>query len=322
MPLDPTIARKTWRTLEPIHGLIYFAPEAGEAYEALGLPPGQAGYFASRAAAMGAVPAEVVIATFFNFQPAFVRESIPDAWSIASPAALVAARFAAAGRALRHVLGRAADGPDIEEAAVLARRAAESATQWPEGRPLFAAQASLAWPDDPLLVLWHAQNLLREFRGDGHIAAMTVEGVTGLQALILHAATGEVPATTLRSSRRWSATEWAEGEEQLRDRGWLASDGTLTDAGRVHRQWVEDRTDALAAPAYEVLGEGDATRLRELCRPLSKAIVSGGAFGFRNPCPGCCSGTSTARCSTPAAPAGACSTPPSRPCSIVSSGRR
>jgi hypothetical protein len=283
MPLDPTIARKTWRTLEPIHGLIYFAPEAAAAYEALGLPAGQGGYFASRVAAMGPVPAEVVIATFFNFQPAFVRETIPAAWTIASPAAIVEARFSAAGGALRNALGEAADGPAVEEAATLARRAAEAATQWPEGRPLFAAQASLAWPDAPLLELWHAQNLLREFRGDGHIAAMTVEGVTGLQALILHAATGEVPAATLRSSRRWSAEEWAEGEEQLRDRGWLGADGSLTDAGRTHRQWVEDRTDALAAPAYEVLGDDGAARLRELCRPLSKAIVSGGSFGFRNP---------------------------------------
>ena len=274
-------ARKTWRTLEPIHGLIYFAPEAGEAYEAIGLPPAMGGYFASRAAAMGPVPAEVVIATFFNFFPDFVRQTIPSAWSIATPEAILAARHAAAEQALRSRLGELASGPEVEEAALLARRAAEAATQWPEGRPLFAGHASLPWPDDPLMVLWHAVTLLREFRGDGHIAAMTVEGVSGLEALILHGATGEVPPATLRSSRQWPKDAWAAGEEGLRSRGWLDGDGGLTDAGRTHRTWVEDRTDELAAPAYAVLGEDGCERLRTLGRPLSKAIVEAGAFGFR-----------------------------------------
>lgn len=127
---------------------------------------------------------------------------------------------------------------------------------------------------------WHAQTLLREFLGDGHTAAMTVEGVGGVEALILHGATGDVASATLRSSRRWPRDEWAAGEERLRSRGWLDGDGTLTEAGRSHRQWVEDRTDVLAAPAYEVLGDEGCARLRTLGRPLSKAIVEPGAFGF------------------------------------------
>jgi hypothetical protein len=146
---------------------------------------------------------------------------------------------------------------------------------------LFAAHASQPWPDDPLLVLWHAQTLLREFRGDGHIAAMTVEGVSGVEALILHGATGEVPPETLRTSRSWPADEWAAGEERVRSRGWLDADGRLTEPGRAHRQGVEDRTDLLAAPAYAVLGEEGCERLRQLCRPLSRAIVDAGGFGFR-----------------------------------------
>jgi hypothetical protein len=281
--MDPVVARKTWRTLEPIHGLIYFAPEAVEAYEAIGLTPDPGGYFASRAAAMGAVPAEVVIATFFNFNPDFVRRSIPWAWTVAPPATILEARFAAAERALRNRLGDLADGAGVEEAATLARRAAERACELPEGRPLFAAHAALAWPDDPLLVLWHAQTLLREFRGDGHIAAMTVEGVTGIEALLIHGATGEVASETLRSSRSWSREAWAAGVERLRSRGWLDAEGGLTEAGRAHRQWVEDRTDALAAPAYDALGDDGCERLRTLGRPLSRAIVDNGAFGFRPP---------------------------------------
>ena len=149
--MDPTISRRMLRTLEPYHGMIYFVPEAREAYEAVGLEGRRMGYFASRAAAMGAVPADVVIATFFNFNPALVRRSIPAAWDRATPAAIVAARFAAADSALRRLLGPAVERPDIAEAAVLARDAA--AACFPEGRPLYAGHAALAWPDAPHLVL-------------------------------------------------------------------------------------------------------------------------------------------------------------------------
>src|SRR3546814_4102511 len=79
MTVSPLTARKTWRTLEPIHGYIYFAPEAVDAYAALGVV-GRSGYFGSRSAPMGAVPAEVVIATFFNFDPGLVRHAMDGLW--------------------------------------------------------------------------------------------------------------------------------------------------------------------------------------------------------------------------------------------------
>src|SRR5215217_8934703 len=120
--MDPVIARKTWRTVEPLHGMIYFAPEAAEAYEALGVEPGRMGYFASRAAPMGPVPAEVVIATFFNFNPAIVRACIPEAWSLVAPADLVTARLEAADAALRRGLGTdGVEAPEMAEDAGLAR---------------------------------------------------------------------------------------------------------------------------------------------------------------------------------------------------------
>jgi hypothetical protein len=271
--LDPVIARRTWRTLEPLHGLVYFAPEATEEYAAIGLVPEVGGYFASRAAPMGPVPAEVVVAAFFNFRPQVVREEIPRAWSLASRDEVVAARFRAASRALRRVLGPAADGPEVAEAAELSRRAALHAGDHTAGRPLFAGHASLAWPDDPLLVLWHAQTLLREFRGDGHVAVLTTESITGVEALVIHAATGEVPRGVLQATRGWTADEWGEAAEGLQGRGWIDADGSFTDAGRAHRQMVEDRTDALALPAYEPLGDDACARLRALVRPLAKTVV-------------------------------------------------
>lgn len=264
--MDPVIARKMWRTLEPYHGMIYFAEEAKDL-----------DYFAARAAAMGAVPAEVVIATFFNFYPDFVRRSIPAAWAQRSPEDWVAARREAAGQSLRRILG-AEGGDELREAAGLARRAAEACT--PEGRPLYAGHASLEWPpeDEPLVALWHAIALLREYRGDGHIAALVAEGVDGPEALVIHGATGEVPPPVLQRTRAWPDDEWAAAEARVAERGWLAEDGTLTDAGRAHRDRVEAVTDEQALRPWRALGDEACDRLRALVRPWSKAISESGVF--------------------------------------------
>jgi len=279
--VDPVVARKTWRTLEPIHGLIYFAPEAAERYAVLGIE-GRAGYFASRAAAMGPVSAEVVIATFFNFNPDLVRAAIPAAWHTTSTDKLIGARLDAADAALRRALGDAVGTPEMARAAALARTAADAAGDSTEGRPLFAAHALLDWPDEPHLVLWHAQTLLREYRGDGHVAALTVSGLTGIEALVMHAATGEVSAGVLKATRAWSDDQWAAGVESVRSRGWLA-DGdelALSPSGAAHRQEVEDTTDRLTVHGYSALGEEACAELRRLARPFSQSVVSSGTFGF------------------------------------------
>ena len=147
---------------------------------------------------------------------------------------------------------------------------------------LFAGHARLDWPDEPHLVLWHAQTLMREYRGDGHVAALTASGLTGIEALVVHAATGEVSARVLKASRAWSDEQWAAGVEAVRSRGWLA-DGDelcLSTSGAAHRQEVEDTTDRLAVDAYSALGDDACTDLRALARPFSKAIVASGTFGF------------------------------------------
>ena len=280
-PVDPAVARKTWRTLEPIHGLVYFAPEPAERYAALGID-GRSGYFASRAAPMGPVGAEVVIATFFNFNPDLVRAAIPASWQTASIDKILDARLEGADAALRRALGDAVGTPGMAQAATLARTAAEAATAHIEGRPLLAGHTRLDWPDEPHLVLWHAQTLLREYRGDGHVAALTVAGLTGIEALVVHAATGEVSAAVLKATRAWSDEQWAAGVDAVRSRGWLA-DGDelrLSAAGAAHRQAVEDMTDRLAVPAYSAIGEDACAELRRLARPFSQAVVASGTFGF------------------------------------------
>lgn len=279
--MDPITARKTWRTLEPIHSMIYFAPEAAEHYRHAGLEHPRAGYFASRSAPMGEASAELVIATFYNFSPDAVREVMPAAWQTTRPEELIDARFAAADRALRRFLDdEVVVSPEMEEAAGLARLAALAATEHLEGRPLFAGHASIDWPDPPHLVLWHAQSLLREFRGDGHIAALVADGVSGVEALLMHGGTGAIAAAVLQQSRNWTDDAWTSAADRLVDRGLLDPDGTLSEEGARRRQAVEDRTDELAVAGYEAIGEDGCDRLRELVRPFSRAIVDGGGLPF------------------------------------------
>ena len=280
--VEPVVARKMWRTLEPFHGLIYFAAEAAIAYETLGLTATpQSGYFVSRSAPMGAVSPEVTIATFYNFEPTMVRRAMAGAWDVVRPELVVAARAKAASAAIRRIIGdAAADGGAMREAVDLARRATAGCR--PHGRPLYAGHAQWPWPgdDEPHLQLWHAITLLREYRGDGHVVALTAADVDPCEALVWHGATGEVPAPLLQSSRGWSDDAWAAATDRLRARGWLDDAGAFTDAGRTRRQAVEDATDELSLGPWRLLGEEGCARLRELVRPWSRAIVdSGELFG-------------------------------------------
>ena len=281
--MDPNVSRKTWRALEPVHAQVYFAKENREEYTALGYDVKAnplAGYFPARAAAMGSVNAATVQATFFNFSEIAVVFGMDRAWEIASPEQVLAARYRGADRALRRLCGDLLDTPDVVEAVALARTATEGCT--PYGRPLYAGNASVPWPDVPHLQLFHAITLLREFRGDGHIAALVVEGISGLEAAVMHVAQGDSwTREPLRKTRVYTAEQWDDAETRLRDRGWLDDSSQFTDVGREVRQRIEDRTDVLALPPWEHLGEQGCERLRELVRPLSKAVVDGGGVGIK-----------------------------------------
>jgi hypothetical protein len=269
--VDPVIARKLARTANPYPSIIFLVPEAATAYAAAGLAAGPMGYFAGRAAPMGAVSADVVIATFYNFQPDLIRSCIPAAWSLAAPAAILEPRLTAVDAALRRVLGdEVVSGPEVREAARLATIAAEACR--PEGRALYAGHASLPWPGEPHLRLWHALTLLREHRGDGHLMALQAAGYDGCEALVMHVAVAGVPRDFART-RAWSAEQWSAAADRLRSRGLIDADDVATQAGRQHREAVENQTDLLALAPHDALGEAGCLRLRELVKPMSVAIA-------------------------------------------------
>jgi hypothetical protein len=275
------VARRMWRALETLHMTVYFAPEPRDAYRRAGLRGGWMGYFASRAAAMGPVPAEVVVATFYNFHPRMVHRAIPDAWNFATPAEVLAARLEGADAALRRLLGRTAEGPEVTEAAGLARAAMAGLD--PAGRPLFAAHAALPWPEAPQLALWHAATLYREYRGDGHVACLLVEGIDGCEAHVLAAGAGQLPAPVLREYRGWSEEEWSAAAVRLQGRGWVEVDGSLSDQGRTARHAREQRTDDLAMPPWHRLGGEACARLLDLLDRPVRLVVEGGGVPFPNP---------------------------------------
>jgi hypothetical protein len=228
---------------------------------------------------MGPVPAEVVVATFFNFNPTIVHSVVPEVWRRTTPDALWQARLAAVDGALRRLLGERLLQPDIQRAADLLRDIVPACR--PEGRPLFAGHLAQAWPSEPHLALWFGITLLREYRGDGHVAALTADGVSGIEALVLHGATGAVPPSVLQRTRAWSDDDWAGAQRGLFARGWLAPDGSLSQVGRAHRDEVERRTDELAAAPWALLADDDAIWLAALGKELSGAIVAAGTFPGR-----------------------------------------
>jgi len=274
---DPALIGRAHRAVDPIHSQLYFAPEHDEHLSATGLRPGRMSYFAGRAAPMGAVGAGVVTATFYNFSPSLVAHMIPRAWTLASPERVLAARLDAARASLTRTLGDAAGSEEVTELAGLLREACDGLTA--EGRPLFAGHADLDWPEEPLLSLWHGATLLREHRGDGHVAVLLHAGLTGLEALITHSATGRgFTEPAAKATRGWKDEEWAAACAALAGRG-LLDDAGLTAEGEDLRAHIEVQTDALAADPWLSLGPGKTARVVELGKGLSRRIAESGAFG-------------------------------------------
>jgi hypothetical protein len=272
------LARRAHNATNALHSLIYFAPETEERLVAAGLEAGRMCYFAGRSAPMGAVSAGVVTATFYNFSPALVAQCIPRAWELARPAAVVDARFAAADDALSRLLGVGViASADMTAMAGLVREAASACSA--DGRPLYAGHADLGWPDAPHVVMWHGLSLLREHRGDGHVAALTAAGLSGLEALLTHTATGLgfVPGFA-RASRGWSREDWAAATADLVDRGMLGADGGLGPAGQEFRAHIEAETDQMAAAPWRHLGDERTEEVIRIGKAMTRAVMAAGAF--------------------------------------------
>ena len=268
-------ARRLWATLETLHDVTYFAPEVRPAGIAMGLKGFWMTYFAWRAAPLGPVPAAPVVAMFAGFHPGTVARALPGAWTRTTPQACLEARAAVSAAALR---AAGADPEACGQAAAVLGPVAAAAD--PTGRPLGAANAALELPGDPLARLWQLTTTLREHRGDGHIAALVTEGITGLQAHLLQSASGHIPQAVLQRARSgWTEEDWAGAADALRDRGLLTAGpgSALTTAGRAVLDSVEARTDERAwSGGLAALGEHGVEVVLTLLRPSVRAVAASG----------------------------------------------
>jgi hypothetical protein len=297
-------ARTMWTLFEPVHAVTYFTADSRSAYEQAGLRGFWRGYFAGRAAPLGAVSAAVVAASFFNFAPAFVGRAIPGVWELITPEEALRARLEGAVGALRGLLA----GRESEAAAaadLLWRAVGELDFA---GRMLSAANAALPVPEDGLARLWQAATVLREHRGDGHFAALAAADIDGCEAVALRCLM-DMKRENLQPVRGWTDEAWDGALARLAARGWAdgdsgdggdggdgalagrapdggdgalagrAPDGgdgalRLTGAGRAAHAAVEDATDRAAARPWARLGPEATAEIAAALAPISRACAS------------------------------------------------
>jgi hypothetical protein len=271
-------ARRLWQVLEPLHDVIYFAPGVRETGLALGLKGFWDTYFAFRAAPLGAATSGVVTASFANFAPRMVERAVPGCWTRTTPEACVATRARASAAALRALGVDEVTCAQATEALAPAVRGADST-----GRPLFAANAALQEPTDPVEALWQTTTTLREHRGDGHVAALVTHGITGLQAHVLQSARGRFSREQILRVRGWTELEWDAATEQLRARDLVHQD-QLTARGESLIEEVEQRTDELAWSAALIhLGRPGVEQVVGLLSPYALAVHRSGILPDHNP---------------------------------------
>ena len=257
-----------WSLFEPVHAVTYFSPQTGPIFEAAGLRGFWRRYFAGRAAPLGPVGAGPVIATFFGFAPAMVTRALPDVWTRITPQAATAARLEGARVALASLCGDL----DMTEAADRLEAAAREIDL--PGRPLAAAYADLPWPDDAAGRLWHAASLLREHRGDGHVASLLTAGYDGSESLVLRdAVEGGRLRTSMQAARGWTDEEWQAAAGRLTARALLSSDGTDTVSASEAYAEVEAQTDRLAHAPWKRTGAQATGRCAELLQPIADRLL-------------------------------------------------
>jgi hypothetical protein len=265
------LARRAWGRMEAIHTLHYFAPAVHAAHQRIGLDDVRMGYVASRSAPMGPVGPELVLATFYGFAPSFIAAAVPEAWNRVTPTQVLDASLQALGATLAEHLGDL--HADVVRAGELAR---ELASLHPIlARPLAAAWSSVPVADDPYIALWQAVTIIRESRGDGHLACLLDAELDGTEVHLL--ARGDSPKLRqiLGAMRGWSDPEWDAAVARLQDRGVLAADGTPTEAGRTLHRRIERRTDELAAPPWAAFG-ASGEQLVDTLEPIVERLAASG----------------------------------------------
>lgn len=259
---------------EPIGANVYFAPEAHANYAKLGLAGYGPAYFCSRGASLGKPSGLVITSAFGVFSPAVVVPSVDEGWSKTTPEALLDARYDGATASLRRLLGEP-DGKQIARAVELLRRGLEAAEG--AGHPLFSGLKSLPFPEEPIGQLWRVCDMLREHRGDSHIAVWTRAMVQPIEIQLMSELQMSIPLKTYSATRGWTMAQMDAALDGMRAKGWVAGDAFTAD-GAAFREQIESDTDTMEVPIADAIG-GDLDELLGILRPWSSAIVKAGIAG-------------------------------------------
>jgi hypothetical protein len=257
-----------------LHAPVYGSRELRGLLAEEGISTRMGCYLAQRSAPMGVPGPELVAATFYGFSPRAVAENLHGVWERISPDRVVELTL----ESMRELLDRllAQHGEEVDE---LARLLAPVAAAQPlAGRPLAAAWASVALTGNASVDAWLATCVIRESRGDGHIALLVAEGIGPLESHLM--TQGDRPAlrSTLETLRGWTPAEIEEAVEGLRERRLLDAEGMRTDAARALRADIERRTDALSAGPWTAAGSAEVTRIGDLALQLVPAVLTSGTL--------------------------------------------
>ncbi len=278
------LARRLRAAVEPIAGIVYFAPEIHAEFEALGFGPGVggdgyltladvSGYYCSRAGCMGQVSGHVAVAAFGVFNPKLMVPAVERGWSIAGVDDVLAARERGATAALQRIVG---DPDGLRRATELLAMAAAGGCA--AGRFLYAGLRSLPVPTTPWGAAWRHADCIREHRGDSHLAAWIAAGLDPVEAGLLTEAYYAMPTKRYHSGRGWTPIDLDAGLTRLRARGLVEGEPvTLTERGRAVREAIEVSTDIQQVPILRAIGV-NFEELLTLIEPWSAAIVGSGTY--------------------------------------------
>lgn len=267
-----TPARRLRDAIEPLAMVTVWSDPAAEQSGAAGLDF-LGGYVGGRASALGDVEGSVVAAAFAVFEPGLVGGLWDQARAACSVADLRALRERAGTAALRTVLADVGEA-EVDAVVETLRGALDPADVM--GRPLYAGMSALPWPSEAHGRLWHATTLLREHRGDSHVAACVAAGLDGIESNVLTELWVGFDLLEYTSTRGWSAEAMDLALTRLRARGLLDGDA-LSEGGRRFRDQVEEATDRAEAPLLDALG-ADLDRLVDALGRWSQAVVARGWF--------------------------------------------
>jgi hypothetical protein len=238
-------------------------------------------YVWGRASALGDAAPGTVVAAFAVFEPSFLSAVLADARSKVTWADLVAARDEATARSLGQILAdahersassRAED--DVTRVTAALRRGIDAADR--AGRPMFAGLAGQAWPSDQYGQLWRACDVLREHRGDSHVAACLAAGLDSVEMNVLTEVWLGMPPFSYSATRAWSPDALSDAVDRLRARGWFDGEALTTD-GQAARAGIETATDAAQQRLINAIGD-ELDDVIEAASRWSAALVTAGAF--------------------------------------------